>query len=53
MQERDLRVSAGAGVRARVNGIGSIHSLEGLTPEAGDSIKVGGVLKTFDGAQWR
>ncbi|HOE60142.1 MAG TPA: hypothetical protein PLH01_07025 [Kiritimatiellia bacterium] len=53
MQERDLRVSAGAGVRARVNGIGSIHSLEGLTPEAGDSIKVGGVLKTFDGTQWR
>ncbi len=53
MQERDLRVSAGAGVRARVNGTGSVSTLEGLTPETGDSVKVNGVLKTFDGAQWR
>jgi hypothetical protein len=27
--------------------------LAGLTPRTGDSVKVGGVLKTFDGAQWR
>jgi len=53
MQERDLRVSVGTGVRARVNGTGSVSTLEGLTPKTGDSVKVGGVLKTFDGTRWR
>jgi len=53
MQERDLRLSVGAGVRARVNGTGSINTLEGLTPKNGDSVKVNGVLKTFDGVNWR
>jgi len=53
MQERDLRLSVGQGVRARVNGTGSINSLVNLTPKTGDSIKVNGVLMTFDGASWR
>ena len=52
MQERDLRLSVGEGVRARVNGMGSVDTLENLTPSAGDSVKVHGVLKTFDGANW-
>jgi len=53
MQERDLRVSVGEGVKARVNGTGSIDTLQNLTPKTGDSVKVNGVLKTFDGTQWR
>jgi hypothetical protein len=53
MQDRDLRLSVGQGVRARVNGMGSINSLANLTPKAGDSIKVNGVLMTFDGVSWR
>jgi len=53
MQERDLRLSIGPGVRARVNGTGSVNSLENLTPKAGDSVKVNGTLKTFDGTDWR
>jgi hypothetical protein len=53
MQERDLRLSIGPGMRARVNGIGSINALENLTPVTGDSVKVNGILKTFDGQQWR
>ncbi len=53
MQERDLRLSIGPDVRARVNGTGSVNSLKGLTPKAGDSVKVNGVLKTFDGTDWR
>ncbi len=52
MQERDLRLAIGSGARARVNGIGSINSLENLAPKLGDSIKVNGVLKTFDGTAW-
>jgi len=43
MQDRDLRLSIGPGVRARVNGTGSVNSLENLTPKAGDSVKVNGV----------
>jgi len=53
MQERDLRLLIGPGVRARVNGTGSVNSLENLTPKAGDSVKVNGVLKTFVGTDWR
>jgi hypothetical protein len=53
MQERDLRLSVGGGVHARVNGTGSINTLENLTPKTGDSVKVKGVQKTFDGAHWR
>jgi hypothetical protein len=53
MQQRDLRLSVGGGLRARVNGTGSINTLDGLAPKAGDSIKVNGVQKTFDGKQWR
>lgn len=53
MQARDLRLSVGPGVRARVNGTGSIDTLENLTPQAGDSVKVHGALKTFDGTGWR
>lgn len=53
MQERDLRLSVGAGVNARVNGMGSLDTLENLTPRAGDAVKVRGVLRTFDGATWR
>ena len=52
MQERDLRLSIGPGVIARVNGTGSVNSLENLTPKAGDSVKVNGALKTFDGTGW-
>ena len=52
MQERDLRLSIGPGVRARVNGTGSVNSLENLTPKAGDSVKVNGMLKTFVGTGW-
>ncbi len=53
MQERDLRLSVGEGVRARVNGWGSVDTLANLTPKAGDSVKVNGAMKTFDGASWR
>lgn len=53
MQERDLRLSVGEGVRARVNGSGSVDTLRNLTPETGDSIKVHGILKTFDGTNWQ
>ena len=53
MQARDLRLSIDAGVHARVNGTGSIDTLKNLTPKAGDSIKVNGTLKTFDGTRWR
>ncbi len=53
MQARDLRLSIGSGVRARVNGTGSINTVENLTPKAGDSVKLNGTLKTFDGTHWR
>ena len=53
IQARDLRLAVDAGAAARVNGIGSINTLENLTPKKGDSVKVKGVLKTFDGEEWR
>ena len=53
IQARDLRLAVDAGAAARVNGIGSINTLDNLTPKKGDSIRVNGVLKTFDGKEWR
>ncbi len=54
LQDRDVRLSvAGTLSSARVNGDASVNSLDNLTPKTGDAIKAGGVLKTFDGTQWR
>ena len=51
-QERDIRLGFGKGARVRVGGSASIGSLDGLSPKAGDSIGVGKVRKTFNGAAW-
>ena len=54
LQDRDVRLAvAGTLASARVNGNASVNTLDNLTPKNGDAIKVGGVLKTFVGTQWR
>ena len=51
-QTRDIRLGFGKGARVRINGSASIGSLDGLSPDRGDSIRVGGVRKTYNGSAW-
>jgi len=52
MQERDIRLQIAESSRTRVNGTASISSLTGITPVAGDSIKVENIRKVYNGTDW-
>ena len=51
-QHDDLRLRIGKRARVRINGTASLASLNGLSPVKGDSIRVGGVRKTYTGSAW-
>jgi hypothetical protein len=51
-QTRDLRLLIGKNARARITGSASIASVNGLSPEKGDTINVRNVRKSFNGTTW-
>jgi hypothetical protein len=52
-QARDIRLLIGKNAHVRLNGSASLATLDGLSPVKGDSIKIGGVRKTYSGGAWQ